>query len=149
MAAVLSGVGTAEEVPPGTGGAGPGLVVLVVNGGVELIVGRLDGRRPHLALVDALARCQLSARRSGCAIRLRDPCPALGALLELVGLADVVGAGPSGTSAGRLDAAHGRVLEIVRSLTGDELQDPRCRRYLGNPAAHYDEHREELAALLR
>lgn len=263
MTAVLSGVGTTEEVPPGTGGEGPGTVVLLVDGGLELIVGRLVGRRPDLRVVDALARCQLAAGRAGCTIRLRDPCPELSALLELVGLADVVAAVPSGTSpdtlpavvdgagaglvdgmeaawrgfratvadlgpagldqatatgwtakemlghvafweetvepvivsmfrggalpeawafgsgythpdgpwpstvthnareaawarsrppqevVARLDAAHARALEIVRSLTDDELQDPRYRRYLGSTAAHYDEHAEELAALLR
>ena len=261
MAGVLSGVGTTEEFPPDTRGEGPGTVVLVVDGGIELIVGRVDGRRPDLAVVDVLARCQLAARRAGCAIRLRDPCPELGALLELVGLAEIVGF-PSGTSpdtrpavvdgagaglvdgmeaawrgfratvtdlgpaeldrattsgwtakemlghvafweetvepvivsmfrggalpeewafgsgyihpdgpwpptdthnareaawarsrppqevVARLDAAHARALQIVRSLTDDELQDPRYRRYLGSTAAHYDEHREELAALL-
>jgi ABC-type transporter Mla MlaB component len=42
---------------------------------------------PGLAAVDVLARLQLAARRAGGRIRLRDPDPALGALLGLVGLA--------------------------------------------------------------
>ncbi|MFI9152233.1 STAS domain-containing protein [Streptomyces sp. NPDC053367] len=47
---------------------------------------------PGLAAVDLLARMQLTARRSGGRIRLRDPDPALHALLDLVGLRfDVVG----------------------------------------------------------
>ncbi|MFF9283846.1 STAS domain-containing protein [Streptomyces griseosporeus] len=41
---------------------------------------------PGLAAVDLLARLQLTARRAGGRIRLRDPDPALHALLHLVGL---------------------------------------------------------------
>lgn len=41
---------------------------------------------PGLGAVDLLARLQLTARRAGGRIRLRDPDPALGALLGLVGL---------------------------------------------------------------
>ncbi|WP_158715646.1 STAS domain-containing protein [Streptomyces sp. NRRL S-481] len=41
---------------------------------------------PGLATVDLLARLQLAARRAGGRIRLRDPDPALCALLDLVGL---------------------------------------------------------------
>jgi hypothetical protein len=40
--------------------------------------------------VDALARLQLAALRSGCRMRLRGACPDLLALLELMGLGDVV-----------------------------------------------------------
>ena len=43
-----------------------------------------------LSVVDAVARLQLEARRQGCSIGLRHACPDLAALLELVGLADVV-----------------------------------------------------------
>ncbi|MFB8776919.1 STAS domain-containing protein [Streptomyces broussonetiae] len=41
---------------------------------------------PGLTTVDLLARLQLTAKRSGGHIRLRDPSPALRALLGLVGL---------------------------------------------------------------
>ncbi|TLS44573.1 STAS domain-containing protein [Streptomyces montanus] len=41
---------------------------------------------PGLTTVDVLARLQLAARRAGGRIRLRDPDPALRALLGLVGL---------------------------------------------------------------
>ncbi|GGP91978.1 hypothetical protein GCM10010266_13370 [Streptomyces griseomycini] len=41
---------------------------------------------PGLAAVNLLARLQLTARRAGGRIRLRDPSPALRALLDLVGL---------------------------------------------------------------
>lgn len=41
---------------------------------------------PGLAAVDVLARLELAARRAGGRIRLRNPDPALRALLDLVGL---------------------------------------------------------------
>ncbi|WP_117434531.1 STAS domain-containing protein [Streptomyces triticisoli] len=41
---------------------------------------------PGLGVVELLARLQLAARRAGGRIRLRDPDPGLGALLDLVGL---------------------------------------------------------------
>jgi hypothetical protein len=41
---------------------------------------------PGLATVELLARLELAARRAGGQIRLRDPDPALFALLDLVGL---------------------------------------------------------------
>ncbi|MFF0158960.1 STAS domain-containing protein [Streptomyces sp. NPDC005263] len=41
---------------------------------------------PGLGAVDLLARLDLTARRAGGRIRLRDPTPALHALLDLVGL---------------------------------------------------------------
>ncbi|MGW0881710.1 STAS domain-containing protein [Streptomyces sp. NPDC002671] len=60
---------------------------LLEAGGAGVVVcdvGRL--RPPGLAAVDLLARLQLAARRAGGRIRLRDPDPALLALLDLVGL---------------------------------------------------------------
>jgi len=41
---------------------------------------------PGLGAVDLLARLELAARRAGGRIRLRDPAPSLGALLDVVGL---------------------------------------------------------------
>jgi hypothetical protein len=68
----------------------PRAIVLLVDG-VEVgswpVV--LDGA-PDLGLVDALARLQLAAQRGGGAIRLRNPCPTMRALLELVGLSEVL-----------------------------------------------------------
>lgn len=46
---------------------------------------------PDAVTVDALARLQLTARRSGCRVRLRHPCGELQALLGLMGLSDVLG----------------------------------------------------------
>ena len=64
---------------------------MLVRGEVELARWPLLRRdRPTLALVDELARTQLGARRLGCAIELRDACLELWAVLDLVGLTDVV-----------------------------------------------------------
>ncbi|MFE7762739.1 STAS domain-containing protein [Streptomyces sp. NPDC057438] len=61
---------------------------------------------PGLAAVDALARMQLAARRAGGRIRLRDPAPALRALLRLVGLAfEVEGEAEEGEPAGGVQEA--------------------------------------------
>src|SRR5690606_37866966 len=59
------------------GGGGAGRVVVCDVGGLG---------PPGLAAVHLLARLQLTARRRGGRIRLRDPSPALCALLDLVGL---------------------------------------------------------------
>jgi len=44
----------------------------------------------------------------------------------------------------RLDAAHAPALAALRSVSDEELQEPRYYRYFRNLAAHYDEHRQEL-----
>jgi len=62
-------------------------IVLVAPDGAEMARWALPARRaPDLSLVDALARLQLRARRSGCTIRLVDPSPRLSELLDLAGL---------------------------------------------------------------
>ena len=68
----------------------PTTVVLVVDDGTEVIVGRVDARHADLALVDALVRLQLIARRRGWRVRLGEVSDELRGLLELVGLADVL-----------------------------------------------------------
>lgn len=61
---------------------------------------------PGLGVVDVLARLQLAAKRAGGRIRLRDPDPALRALLRLVGLAlDVEGQAEEGEPAGGVQEA--------------------------------------------
>ncbi|WP_079158170.1 STAS domain-containing protein [Streptomyces caniscabiei] len=100
---VLPGPVTRDEVPrlcaevrallEGTGG---GIVLCDVAG-----IGP-----PGLAAVDVLARMQLTARRAGGRIRLRDPDPALRALLDLVGLAfEVEGQVEEGEPAGGVEEA--------------------------------------------
>ena len=46
--------------------------------------------RPDLGTIDEVARLAFAARRLGCTIWLRHACPDLLALLELVGLRDLV-----------------------------------------------------------
>ncbi|MFF5361278.1 STAS domain-containing protein [Streptomyces scabiei] len=100
---VLPGPLTRDEVPrlcaevrAGLERTGGGTVVCDVAG-----IGP-----PGLAAVDALARMQLTARRAGGRIRLRDPAPALGALLRLVGLAfEVEGQTEEGEPAGGVQEA--------------------------------------------
>ncbi|MFI2202274.1 STAS domain-containing protein [Streptomyces sp. NPDC020192] len=62
-------------------------VLLEGGGGDRVVVCDVGGLGPPgLAVVDLLARLELTARRAGGRIRLRDPDPALHALLDLVGL---------------------------------------------------------------
>jgi ABC-type transporter Mla MlaB component len=55
---------------------------------VTFDVAALD--RPDAGTVEALARLQLAARRSGCRVRFRNACGELRDLLELMGLAEVL-----------------------------------------------------------
>ncbi|MFJ8197686.1 STAS domain-containing protein [Streptomyces sp. NPDC096152] len=60
---------------------------LLAAGGAGLVVCDVGGLGPPgLGVVDLLARLEVAARRAGGRIRLRDPDPALPALLDLVGL---------------------------------------------------------------
>ncbi|MEU6664401.1 STAS domain-containing protein [Streptomyces sp. NPDC046727] len=68
----------------------PGLcadVRALLEGGAGVVVCDVGGLGPPgLAAVDLLARLELTARRAGGRIMLRDADPALQALLDLVGL---------------------------------------------------------------
>jgi hypothetical protein len=69
-----------------------GQVVFYGPSGAELAAWVIQGPDlPDLALVDALARWQLSARRAGGAIGLREVREELRELLDLVGLGREVG----------------------------------------------------------
>jgi hypothetical protein len=101
-------------------------VVMIVHEGVELVSIELAQGRPDLLLVDALARLQLAVSRFGGRIHLRDPCPELCGLVELVGLATVLTVEPSG-SAGAIGSdgvAHPvdrlRARELVGEAEGGE-----------------------------
>jgi hypothetical protein len=68
--------------------------VVLLRGQSELASWPMTGDgRPDLSVVDALARMQLAARRAGCAIQVRDVCPQLSELLDLVGLCGWAGPG--------------------------------------------------------
>ncbi|WP_123436882.1 STAS domain-containing protein [Streptomyces sp. PanSC9] len=76
---------------PVTRDAVPGLCdevrALMELGGTGVVVCDVGGLGPPgLGIVDLLARLELAARRAGGRIRLRDPDPALPALLDLLGL---------------------------------------------------------------
>lgn len=45
---------------------------------------------PDAVTVDALARLQMAARRTGCSVRLRNASPELRELVAFMGLSDVV-----------------------------------------------------------
>jgi hypothetical protein len=69
---------------------GDAIVVLAV-GGMELARWPLTGStRPDLAVIDSLARLALAARRLGGAVTVRGAGPELLALIDFVGLDDVV-----------------------------------------------------------
>jgi hypothetical protein len=66
-------------------------VFMVVDDHTEVLLGRIDARTPDLALVDVLLRMRLDAGRRGGAVRLRDVPAALRELLDLVGVAGLLG----------------------------------------------------------
>src|SRR3954468_12628662 len=87
-------MGTKARRPvPGTAHR-PATVVLVVQDETEVILGALEAEPPGLALVDALMRFRLEARRPGFDVRLRDLSEELRELLELVGLDGVLALEP-------------------------------------------------------
>ncbi|QTE00505.1 STAS domain-containing protein [Streptomyces cyanogenus] len=80
---VLPGPVRRDEVP----GLCARVRALLESGGGGVVVCDVGGiGPPGLAAVDLLARLELTARRAGGRIRLRDADPALQALLGLVGL---------------------------------------------------------------
>ncbi|WP_409470046.1 STAS domain-containing protein [Streptomyces sp. HC307] len=80
---VLAGPVTREEVT----GLCDDVRGLLEASGASVVVCDVGGLGPPgLAAVDLLARLELAAKRAGGRIRLRDPDPALHALLDLVGL---------------------------------------------------------------
>ena len=63
---------------------------------------------PDVAAVDALARLQLAARRSGCRITLQGVAPEMGDLLELMGLTEILPCdGRSGPAVERVSVRGG------------------------------------------
>lgn len=74
---------------------------------------------PDLSVVDALARLQLAAGRAGFSVSLDEATPELLALLELVGLADVVPAAVAG-SEGRRQPEVGEELGVDEAVDGGD-----------------------------
>ncbi len=67
---------------------------LELTGAMEVVVDALalhHAGQADFAVIDALARLRLTARRAGVGIRIRDPGPALVRLLQLAGLAETLG----------------------------------------------------------
>jgi hypothetical protein len=71
------------------------LMVAVRDDGTETVLGRVDAANPDVALVDALMRIRLIARRYGRRVCLREIPDDLRDLLELVGLLDVLRVEPA------------------------------------------------------
>jgi STAS domain len=90
----------------------PATVVVVVEDGTEVVVGRVAPCLADLALVDALARLQLAARRRGWRVRVDDAPPVLCDLLELTGLGCVLAVQPRGQP------------ELLEELGVDEVVEP-------------------------
>ncbi len=87
-------------------------LLLVVDAETDEILGRVEARKPDLALVDSLARLQLGARRRGGRLRLRNVNSELRGLFELFGLADVLALEPR------------RQPELLEELGVDEVVEP-------------------------
>ena len=91
-----------DEVPPLDADSQPGRTVIVVLcNGLAVTSWPLPGARPvDMALIDALARLQLTARRLGCRVHLENVHPHLSALLVLSGLGDLLATDPPGQTGG-------------------------------------------------
>ena len=63
---------------------------LLRESGAELVLCDVSGVEPSVVTVDALARLQLGARRSGYRIRLCNASSALRELVAFIGLGDVL-----------------------------------------------------------
>ena len=90
----------------------PPTLVFVDDEGTQRAVGRLDACPPDLALIDALARLQLVARRRGSRVRVLHASAEMCGLLDLCGLTDALGVEP------RREPEVGEVLgpdEVVQS----------------------------------
>jgi len=62
--------------------------VLLRESGADVVVCDVHGVDCDAVTVDALARLQLAAQRTGCRVHLRGACPDLVELVEFMGLRD-------------------------------------------------------------
>lgn len=65
-------------------------LVVVVEDGTEVVVGRMDAAPLDVATVAVLARLHMAARRRGWALHVVGASPQLCGLVELCGLGDVL-----------------------------------------------------------
>jgi ABC-type transporter Mla MlaB component len=63
---------------------------LLREGSADVVLCDVSGVEPDSVTVDALARLQLTARRNGCRVRLRDASRELLDLVAFMGLRDVL-----------------------------------------------------------
>jgi hypothetical protein len=89
------------------------MTILLVIDEAEVRFARVDARTPDLALVELLLRMRLEAGRCGATVRLRDVPAALRGLLELAGVAELLGVEPRGQP------------EVGELLGIDEVVQPR------------------------
>ena len=88
------------------------VIALIAECGAEVAVWRADDLdRADLAVVDALARLHLAARRRGCSIRLRGAGEELCGLLGVVGLVGVLARELGGEAEGREQLGVEEVVE--------------------------------------
>lgn len=101
----------------------PLTVTLVADGEPDVVVARMDARHADLALVDALMRWALVARRRRCELRLGDVPEDLRALLAFVGLSEALGLDGAAGVDGLLEPR--RQPERGEQLGEDEVVQPR------------------------
>jgi ABC-type transporter Mla MlaB component len=77
---------TREDLP----GLCDRVCALLTSSGAGVALCDVHGVEPDVATVDALARLQLGARRSGCQVRLRNASAELLELVAFMGLTDVL-----------------------------------------------------------
>jgi hypothetical protein len=99
---------------------GAGRIVVADPAGVVVASWSLPADQTGLAAVDRLCRLQLLARRQGWTVVLHDPSVDLRAVLELAGLAEVVGVveSPAGSvePVGQIEVGEeGRLEEVVEA----------------------------------
>jgi hypothetical protein len=89
------------------------MTILLVIDEAEVRFAHVDARTPDLALVELLLRMRLEAGRCGATVRLRDVPAAMRGLLELAGVAELLGVEPRGQP------------EVGELLGIDEVVQPR------------------------
>jgi hypothetical protein len=112
---------TARLRPIGVPRANRPAIVVIVCGDEEVASWPFEATsRPDLTAIDELCRLELAARRVGWSVRIRHAPDELRQLLELVGLADVVGLCPD-----ELVVQVGREAEEGEEVRIEERIQPR------------------------